>query len=138
MKAEAMLAEAIRARKPRGKSEPTAEWRLQCSCAKIAREVARLDKKFRFEFINLEGKRDPKRAAILKMMGSEPGTLECRVYYQHGARLKMGVGDCKGENGRATDAQKAWLDYFNDGQVLGMLIYSTDDYWKLVDWVRTP
>lgn len=112
------------------------EWRIQCQCAKIARQMKRADKNFAYEFLNLEGKRDMKRASILKMMGSEPGTLEVRLYYKRGNVLRMAVGDVKTDKGRVSPAQKAWLEYFDGTVVLGFIIRSAEDFQKMVEWVR--
>lgn len=123
-----------RPRKPR--TGLSAEWRLQCQCAKIARQLARQDKSFRFEFINIEGRRDPKRAGILKLMGSEPGTLEVRLYYRRAGNVRMAVADCKSSTGRASPGQQAWLDYYTDTQILGCIVRSVEDFWKMINWVR--
>lgn len=128
--------DAFNHRPPPRKRGLSAEWRLQCACAKIARRLARADKAFRYEFINIEGARDPKRSAILKMMGSEPGTLEVRLYYRRGDIIHIAVGDCKSAKGKPSPAQRAWLDYYQGTQILGFIIYSVEDFMTMVRWVR--
>ncbi len=123
-------------RRPRAKRKGLSEeWRLQCACAKIARQVARTDKAFRYEFLNTEGKRDPKRANIAKMMGLERGVLEIRLYHKHNGVIRRAVGECKSAKGKLTPEQAAWFEYYEGTHDRAFLVRSVEDFWEMVKWV---
>ena len=72
------------------------------------------------------GKRDPRTAGKMKLMGTKPGFPDLVLYEKRGDYTGL-VIEMKKEGGRVSDYQKAWLAILEDQGCLVAVAYSLDE-----------
>lgn len=110
-----------------------AEWRLQARCVTWLKKQQRRDKNLRFIAPQPEAPRDVKRAAMAKMLGLQRGVADIIVMRRTlGSlstwKLRVDWIELKRPDGRMSDEQWAWQDWFANTPIRCHVVTSLDEF----------